>query len=48
MRGDICHAMRSYAETNNKYMDNYDQIKEPSFLQCLDANNVYGYPYRRF
>ena len=44
MGGGVCHVMDSYAETNNKYMDNYDKNKESSFLQYLDANNLYGCP----
>ena len=42
MRGGVCHVVRSYAEANNKYMDNYDENKEFSFLPYLDANNLYG------
>ena len=42
MRGGVCHVVRSYAEANNKYMDSYDENKEPSFLQYLDANNLWA------
>ena len=42
--GGVCHAVCSYAEANNKYMDNYDENKESLFLQNLDANNLYGCP----
>ena len=41
MRGGVCHVIRSYAETNNKYMNNYDENKESSFLSYLDANSLY-------
>ena len=44
MRGGVCHVVRSYAEANNKYMDNYDENKVSSFLSYLDANNLYGCP----
>ena len=44
MRGGVCHVIHSYAEANNKYMNNYDENKEPSFLSFLDANNLYGCP----
>ena len=44
MHGGVCHVVRSYAEANNKYMDNHDENKEFSFLQYLDANNLSGYP----
>ena len=44
MRGDVCHVMRSYVETNDKYLNNYDENNESSFLCNLDANNLYGRP----
>ena len=34
-RGGICHAIHRCAEANNKYMKNYDQIKESSYLKYL-------------
>ena len=42
IRGGICHAIHRYAEANNKYMKNYDKCKESSYIQYLDANNLYG------
>ena len=42
IRGGICHAIYRYAKANNKYMKNYNKYKEASFLQYLDANNLYG------
>ena len=42
IRGGICHAIHRYAEANNKYMKNYYKKKEPSYIQYLDANNLYG------
>ena len=41
IRGGMCHAVRRYAKGNNKYMKNYDEKEESSFLQYLDANNLY-------
>ena len=41
IRGRICHAIYRYAKANNKYMKNYNKYKEESFLQYLDANNLY-------
>ena len=32
-----------YAEANNKYMKSYNKNKESSFLEYLDANNLYGW-----
>ena len=43
IRGGICDKVHSYAEANNKYMKNYDQNKESSFLIYVDAYNLYGW-----
>ena len=41
--GGICHAIYRYAKANNKYMKHYDEKEEPSYIQYLDANNLYGW-----
>ena len=41
IRGRICHAIHRYAKANNKYMKNYDQNKESSYIQYFDINNIY-------
>ena len=40
--GGICHAVQRYAKANNKYMNDYNKNKESSYIQYLDANNLYG------
>ena len=38
----MCQAAYRYAEAKNKYMKNHDENKESSFLEYVDANNLYG------
>ena len=42
IRGGISHISKRYAEANNKYMKDYNPGKESTFIQYLDANNLYG------
>ena len=43
IKGGICHAMHRYAKANNNYMKDYNKDEEESFLEYLDANNLYGW-----
>ena len=42
IRGGICHAVHRYPKANNEYMKDYHESKESSYIQYLDANNLYG------
>ena len=41
IRGGICHSIHRYAKANNKYMKNYNNNEESSYIQYLEANNLY-------
>ena len=43
IRRAICHAVHRYAKASNKYMKNYNQNKNLSYIQYLEANNLYGW-----
>ena len=43
IRGGICHAIHRYAKANNKYIKNFDENKESTYIQYVDANNFYGW-----
>ena len=43
IRGGIYHSIHRYAKANNKYMKKYDKNKESSYIQYLDANNLFGW-----
>ena len=43
IRGRICQETHRYAKVNNKYMKNYDKNIDSLYIECLDANNLYGW-----
>ena len=42
VRGGICQTTHRYDKANNKYMKNYDKNIESTYIEYLDANNLYG------
>ena len=43
IRGGMCHTIHKYAKANNKDMKNYTEKEESSYIQYVDANNLYGW-----
>ena len=44
IRGGVTQAVRKYASANNKYMgDKFNPNDDTTYLQYLDANNLYGW-----
>ena len=43
IRGGICHAIHRYVKANSKYIKIYNKDMESSYLEYLDASNLYGW-----
>ena len=43
IRGGICHSIHRYTKASNKYMKDHNKNIESSYIQYLDANNLYGW-----
>ena len=43
IRRGICQAIHRHAKSNNKHMKNYDKNIESSYIDYLDADNLYGW-----
>ena len=42
-RGGMVQASRRHVEANNSYMKEHDPSKETSYVEYVDANNLYGW-----
>ena len=37
IRGGICHSVYQKAKVNNKYIKNYDRLRESSYIQYIQS-----------
>ena len=43
IKGVICHSINRCAKADNKYMKDYDKIKESLYSKYWDVNNLYSW-----
>ena len=43
LREGVSYIASRYSKLSNKYLSDYDENKESSYLMYLDANNLYGW-----
>ena len=43
IRGGICQKSHWYSNANDRYMKDFDENKESTYIQYFDANNLYGW-----
>ena len=43
IRGGICNLIHWYVKANNKYMNDYYENKESSYINYWDVNHLYGW-----
>ena len=43
VRWGLCRAIHRHAKANNIYLEDYNEDEEESFLQYVDANNLYAF-----
>ena len=43
IRDEVCQTTHRHAKTNNKCMKNHNKNIESSYIEYLDANNLYGW-----
>ena len=48
IRGGISTVTGRYSKANNPYMEDYDPEKETTYIQYLDANNLYGWAMSQY
>ena len=47
IRGEMCQVSHHYVKANNEYLKNYDKSTKSSYIEYLDANNLYGWAMSR-